>query len=41
MKCFNYNIGKALEAQQNSPLRYGSEFRKAATLAILLGLHPN
>jgi hypothetical protein len=41
MKRFNYNIEKALEAQQNSPLGYGSEFRMAATLAPLLGLHPN
>jgi hypothetical protein len=29
-----------LEAQQNSPLGYGSEFRIAATLAPLLGLQP-
>jgi hypothetical protein len=41
MKHFNHNIGKALEAQQNSPLGYGSEFRMAATLAPLLRLHPN
>jgi hypothetical protein len=41
MKRFNYNIGKALEAQQNSPLEYVSEFRTAATLAPILRLHPN
>jgi hypothetical protein len=40
MKQFNHNIGKALEAQHNSPLGYRSEFRMAATLAPLLGLHP-
>jgi hypothetical protein len=41
MKHFNHDIGKALEAQQDLPLRYSSEFRMAATLAPLLGLHPN
>jgi hypothetical protein len=41
MKHFDHDIGKALEAQQNSPLGYGSEFRTAATLAPLLRLHPN
>jgi hypothetical protein len=38
---FDHDIGKALEAQQNSPLGYDSEYRTAATLAPHLGLHPN
>jgi hypothetical protein len=41
LKRFNMSIGKALGAQSNSPLGYGSEFKKAATLQPLLHLHPN
>jgi hypothetical protein len=41
MKHFSQDIGKALEAQQNSSLGYASEFRTTATLAPLFRLHPN
>ncbi len=41
MRRFNNSIGKALEAQNNSPLGYRSEFKPAATLAPLLCYHPN
>ena len=41
MKRFDNNLGKALGAQQDSPLGYGSEFRKAELLEKLLNRHPN
>lgn len=40
LKKYDKNLGVALEAQSNSPLGYGSEFRSAATLRPLLRLHP-
>ena len=41
LKQFNMNIETALRAQADSPLGYGSEFRKTATLRPLLYLNPN
>ncbi len=41
LKRFGLCIKNALAAQQNSPLGFGSEFRKAATLRSLLHRHPN
>jgi hypothetical protein len=38
---FNNDIEQALNAQQDSPLRYGSEFRKPSTLKPLLSCQPN
>ncbi len=41
MRKFNNDIEQALNAQQDSPLGYGSEFRKPSTLEPLLTCHPN
>ncbi len=41
LKRFELCITRALDAQQDSPLGFGSEFRKAATLRPLLHRHPN
>ncbi len=41
MRRFENNLGKALGAQQDSPLGYGSKFRKAELLKQLLNCHPN
>jgi hypothetical protein len=40
IKRFNNNLGKALKAQQDSPLGYGSKFQKADVLEPLFHLHP-
>jgi hypothetical protein len=40
MRSFDNNLGKALKAQQDSPLGYGSEFQKADVLEPLFHLHP-
>jgi hypothetical protein len=41
LKKFNMSIEKALGAQSNSPLGYGSEFKKAATLQLIIyRVHP-
>jgi hypothetical protein len=40
MKHFNYDIGKALESQQNSPLGYGSELEQQPTLLHSLASTP-
>ena len=36
----SFNLGKAIKAQSNSPVGYGSEFRKHWILSPLLGNHP-
>jgi hypothetical protein len=41
MRKFNNNIEQTLNAQQDSPLGYGSEFRKPSILEPLLSCHPN
>ncbi len=41
MRKFNNNFEQALKAQQDSPLGYGSKFRKPSTLEPLLSCHPN
>jgi hypothetical protein len=41
MRKFNKNIEKSLNAQQHTPLGYGSQFRKRSTLEPLLSCHPN
>jgi hypothetical protein len=38
---YNYNLEKAIIADGNSPLRYGSKFRPLADLEPLLQHHPN
>ena len=40
MKKFKGDLGAALEAQQNSPLGMGSEFRPPSVLAAIYGKHP-
>jgi hypothetical protein len=37
---YDFNLGRAIEAQKNSPLGYGSEFRKPDILRPLLCKHP-
>ena len=41
MRQYNLDLGKAIEAQSNSPLGYGSEFRPVNTLERVFGCHPN
>jgi hypothetical protein len=38
---YDFDLSKALEAQRNTPLGYGSEFRDPEILEQLLGKHPN
>ena len=38
---YNKDLGRALDAQNLSPLGYGSEFRATTSLKIVFGLHPN
>eukprot|EP00804_Cyclotella_cryptica_P020545 CCRYP_003391-RA/>CCRYP_003391-RA protein AED:0.08 eAED:0.21 QI:0/-1/0/1/-1/1/1/0/170 len=38
---YNRDLDLALKAQQDTPLGYGSEFRKASVLEPLLANHPN
>jgi hypothetical protein len=40
LKCHSFDLGKAIKAQLNSPVGYGSEFRKHWILSPLLGNHP-
>ncbi len=40
LKCHSFDLGKAIKAQSNSPVGYGSEFRKHWILSPLLGNHP-
>ena len=40
-KNFNNNIVEALNAQRNSPLAYGSEFKRPSIIKPLLSGHPN
>ena len=41
MRKFNWCLKSAIEAQQDSPVGYGSEFRSVTVLERLLYLHPN
>ncbi len=41
LKRFNRNLQQAIDAQPNSPISYGSEFRSPITLAPLFEHHPN
>jgi hypothetical protein len=41
MKQSNFDLAKALRAQSNSPLGYGSEFKPPEILEPLFKLHPN
>jgi hypothetical protein len=41
LKRFNRNLQQAIDAQPNSPISYGSEFRSPTTLAPLFEHHPN
>ncbi len=40
LKSFDFNIGRAIEAQAKSPMGYGSKFRKGGILFPLLQNHP-
>jgi hypothetical protein len=40
LKSFNFNIGRAIEAQAKSPMGYRSEFRKGEILFPPLQNHP-
>jgi hypothetical protein len=40
LKCHNFKLGTAIEAQSKSPVGYGSEFQKPWILSPLLGNHP-
>jgi hypothetical protein len=40
LKSFDFNIGRAIEAQAKSPVGYGLEFRKGGILFPLLQNHP-
>ncbi len=40
LKSFNFNIGRAIEAQAKSPMGHGSEFGKGGILFPLLQNHP-
>ena len=37
---FNFDLEKAIQAQKNSPIGYGSEFRKPEVLEPLFAKHP-
>ena len=38
---YNFDLTTALEAQANSPLPYGSEFKSTKVLSPIFALHPN
>ena len=38
---YKFDLAKALEAQENSPLSYGSEFKSTKVLSSIFALHPN
>jgi hypothetical protein len=40
LRAHNYDLASAIQADGNSPLRFGSEFRPAKVLKPLLGIHP-
>jgi hypothetical protein len=40
LDCYNFNIDLAIQAQKNSPVIYGSEFRHISELSKLLNRHP-
>ena len=40
LKRHGFNLSKAIEAQSNTPVGYGSKFRKPLILSPLLGNHP-
>jgi hypothetical protein len=40
LKKYDFDLGKALEAQQSSSLGYGKEFKPPAVLKEVFGLHP-
>ena len=40
LKSFDFNIGRAIEAQAKSPVGYGLEFRKGGILFPLFQNHP-
>ncbi len=39
-KQYNFNLGRAIEAQKFSPLSYGSEFKKPQVLKNIFKNHP-
>ena len=41
LAAFNDNLGKAIAAQNDSPLYYGSEFRNTTDLSSLFHYHEN
>ena len=40
LKRYEFNLGKALQAQKDSPLSYGKELRHPLVLQQIFGLHP-
>ena len=38
---YKFDLTKALKAQENSPLSYGSEFKSTKVLSLIFALHPN
>jgi hypothetical protein len=40
LQAHNFNLGRAIRSDGNSPLRFGSEFRPVSVLEPLLGIHP-
>jgi hypothetical protein len=40
LRRFNFDLGKAIEAQARLPIGYGSEFQKSEVLLPLLQKHP-
>ncbi len=40
LRKYNFDLGKALEAQQSSPLSYGKEFKPPIVLEQVFSLHP-
>ena len=37
---YNFDLSKALKAQENSPLSYGLEFKSTKVLSSIFALHP-
>ena len=40
LRCYDFDLGKALKAQENSPLGNGKEFQPTKVLENVFGLHP-
>ena len=40
LRCYDFDLGKALKAQENSPLGNGKEFGPTTVLHNVFGLHP-